>query len=43
MTRKLLVLTLTLILARGVGRAFVAKGVDAGDVWAFLIDEGAEA
>ena len=34
---------LTLILAQGVGRAFVAKGVDAGEVRAFLIDEGAEA
>ena len=34
---------LTLILARGVGQAFVAKGVDAGEVRAFLIEEGAGA
>jgi 3-dehydroquinate synthase len=34
---------LTLILARGVGQAFVAKGVDAGEARAFLIDEGASA
>ena len=32
---------LTLILARGIGQAFVAKGVDAGTVRAFLIEEGA--
>ena len=34
---------LTLILARGIGRAFVAKGVDAAKVRAFLIEEGASA
>jgi 3-dehydroquinate synthase len=32
---------LTFILARRLGEAFVAKGVDAGAVRAFLIDEGA--
>jgi 3-dehydroquinate synthase len=32
---------LTLILAHGVGRAFVAKGVDAAKVRTFLIAEGA--
>ncbi|KAK0350814.1 hypothetical protein LTR94_027479 [Friedmanniomyces endolithicus] len=32
---------LTLILARGIGRAFIAKGVDAQKVRAFLISEGA--
>lgn len=32
---------LTLILARGIGDAFVAKGVDAAKVRAFLIEEGA--
>ncbi|WP_288757671.1 3-dehydroquinate synthase [uncultured Brevundimonas sp.] len=32
---------LTLILARGIGQAFVAKGVDASSVRAFLIEEGA--
>ena len=32
---------LTLILARGIGQAFVAKGVDAASVRAFLIEEGA--
>ncbi|MDQ1153856.1 3-dehydroquinate synthase [Brevundimonas sp. SORGH_AS_0993] len=32
---------LTLILAHGIGRAFVAKGVDAAKVRAFLIAEGA--
>ena len=32
---------LTFILARGLGHAFVAKGVDAAAVRAFLIDEGA--
>ncbi len=32
---------LTLILARGIGEAFVAKGVDAAKVRAFLIEEGA--
>lgn len=34
---------LTLILARGVGQAFVAKGVDADKVRTFLIEEGAAA
>ncbi len=34
---------LTLILARGIGQAFVAKGVDADAVRAFLIEEGATA
>ncbi|QYF85697.1 3-dehydroquinate synthase [Brevundimonas sp. PAMC22021] len=34
---------LTLILARGVGQAFVAKGVDAGEVRTFLVEEGASA
>ena len=34
---------LTLILARGIGQAFVAKGVDAAKVRAFLIEEGATA
>ena len=34
---------LTLILARGIGQAFVAKGVDAANVRAFLIEEGASA
>ncbi|WP_426026143.1 3-dehydroquinate synthase [Brevundimonas sp. TSRC1-1] len=34
---------LTLILARGIGQAFVAKGVDADKVRAFLIEEGATA
>lgn len=34
---------LTLILARGIGHAFVAKGVDAAQVQAFLIEEGATA
>ena len=34
---------LTLILARGVGQAFVAKGVDSAKVRAFLIEEGATA
>jgi 3-dehydroquinate synthase len=34
---------LTLILARGVGQAFVAKGVDAASVRRFLIEEGAAA
>lgn len=34
---------LTLILARGVGQAFVAKGVDADKVRTFLIAEGAAA
>ena len=34
---------LTLILAHGIGRAFVAKGVDAAGVRAFLIAEGATA
>lgn len=34
---------LTLILARGVGQACVAKGVDAAKVRAFLIEEGATA
>ena len=33
---------LTFILARGLGRAFVAKDVDAQDVRAFLIEEGAQ-
>lgn len=33
---------LTLILAHGIGLAFVAKGVDAESVRAFLIEEGAE-
>lgn len=32
---------LTLVLARGIGQAFVAKGVDAGSVRTFLIEEGA--
>ena len=32
---------LTLILAHGIGQAFVAKGVDAGAVRAFLVEEGA--
>ena len=32
---------LTFILARGIGRAFVAKDVDPGELRAFLIDEGA--
>jgi 3-dehydroquinate synthase len=32
---------LTLVLARGIGQAFVAKGVDAAKVKAFLIEEGA--
>ncbi|KQR61549.1 3-dehydroquinate synthase [Brevundimonas sp. Leaf168] len=34
---------LTLILARGIGQAFVAKGVDAAKVRGFLIEEGATA
>jgi len=34
---------LTFILARGLGQAFVAKEVDAGQVRAFLIEEGARA
>lgn len=34
---------LTLILARGIGQAFVAKGVDGAKVRAFLIEEGATA
>ena len=34
---------LTLILARGIGQAFVAKGVDAASVRSFLIEEGAGA
>ena len=34
---------LTFILAHGIGRAFVAKDVDAGEVRRFLIDEGATA
>jgi 3-dehydroquinate synthase len=34
---------LTLILARGVGQAFVAKGVDADKVRTFLVEEGATA
>jgi 3-dehydroquinate synthase len=34
---------LTLILARGIGQAFVAKGVDAETVRAFLVEEGASA
>lgn len=34
---------LTLILARGIGQAFVAKGVDAAKVRTFLIEEGATA
>lgn len=34
---------LTLILARGIGQAFVAKGVDADAVRGFLIEEGATA
>jgi 3-dehydroquinate synthase len=34
---------LTFILARGIGQAFVAKDVDAGQVRAFLIEEGAQA
>ena len=34
---------LTLILAHGIGQAFVAKGVDAEAVRAFLIEEGATA
>ena len=33
---------LTFILARGLGQAFVAKDVDAGEVRAFLIEEGAQ-
>ncbi len=32
---------LTLVLARGIGQAFVAKGVDADSVRTFLIGEGA--
>jgi 3-dehydroquinate synthase len=32
---------LTFILARGLGDAFVARGVEATDVRDFLIDEGA--
>jgi 3-dehydroquinate synthase len=32
---------LTLVLARAVGEAFVAKGVDASSVRVFLIEEGA--
>lgn len=34
---------LTLILARGIGQAFVAKGVDAAKVRGFLVEEGATA
>ena len=34
---------LTFVLARGIGQAFTAKDVDAGDVRAFLIEEGARA
>jgi 3-dehydroquinate synthase len=34
---------LTFILARGLGDAFVAKGVDAGAVRDFLVGEGATA
>ena len=34
---------LTLILARGIGQAFVSKGMDADKVRAFLIEEGATA
>ena len=32
---------LTLVLARGIGEAFIAKGVDPGPLRQFLIDEGA--
>lgn len=32
---------LTLVLAHGIGQAFVAKGVDADNVRAFLVEEGA--
>jgi 3-dehydroquinate synthase len=32
---------LTFVLVRGVGEAFVAKGVDAGALRQFLIEEGA--
>ena len=32
---------LTLVLARGIGQAFVAKGIDADSVRTFLIEEGA--
>jgi len=34
---------LTFILANGIGRAFVAKDVDAGEIRSFLIEEGATA
>ncbi len=34
---------LTFILAHGIGRCFIAKNVDAGDVRAFLQDELGEA
>jgi 3-dehydroquinate synthase len=34
---------LTFVLAKAIGQAFVAKGVDAGDVRAFLLSEGATA
>ena len=34
---------LTFILAKGIGQAFVAKGVDAAEVRAFLVSEGAKA
>jgi 3-dehydroquinate synthase len=32
---------LTFVLAKGLGQAFVAKGVDAAAVRAFLVSEGA--
>jgi 3-dehydroquinate synthase len=34
--------SLTFVLVRGLGQAFVAKGVDAGEVLSFLIAEGAQ-
>jgi len=34
---------LTLVLARGIGQAFTAKAVDAGQLREFLVDEGAKA
>jgi len=34
---------LTFVLAKGLGQAFVAKGVDAAAVRAFLVSEGATA
>jgi 3-dehydroquinate synthase len=34
--------SLTFVLVRGLGQAFVAKGVDAGEVLSFLITEGAQ-